>query len=432
LDLEKIYKIVLKLQNTPGRLDKMAILSAHKNDDSFRFWLKVNLDPFWIFGVQSKKIQKQSDVHIDSPFDDFKTMITYLKAHNTGRDIDCQKVAGFLNTFDDEELKQFTLDSVCKKVRLGASTKVVNSVFGKGFMSSFELQLAKKYADEKDKLLKKYHGDFWITQKLDGQRIIAINTQNGIQFFTRQGQIVTGLNDIEKEFKELPNNDLVYDGELILQNDSNLSSGDLYRETMKVSRSNNIKEGLIFNCFDLLSLKDFQDGESKDNYSARRNKIESIFAEYSDLKFVKKVPVLYDGNDWNIVKQLLNDQLSLNHEGIMLNLDLPYQCKRSGNILKCKDVNNADVRMIGFLEGQGKNKNKLGSAIFKYQGYNTEVGSGWTDALREDIWNNQDRYLNTIIEIEYTEPSKDKNGKDSIRFARFKRLRPDKTEESWY
>jgi DNA ligase-1 len=431
LDLERIHSIVKELQSTNSRLDKMANLNKYKDYDDFRFWLKVNLDPFWIFGIQSKKIQKQSDVHIDSPFDDFKTMITYLKAHNTGRDIDCQKVAGFLNTFDDEELKQFTLDSVCKKIRLGASTKVVNSVFGKGFISSFELQLAKKYVEEQSKIDE--NEVLYATLKLDGIRCANFHDQ-GITFFTRQGQPILGLNDIAEELKQLPSG-LVFDGELLLDNPNGLDSATLYRETMKVVRKDGEKHDVIFNVFDVVSQGEWDNNKFTVNYKERREYLDYLFDTYKGLKWVKPVELLYEGADRKYISDLLDKVVAEGKEGLMINRNFPYEAKRTSHLLKLKKFQTADVRIVRLVEGQGKYKGKLGAAVIKFDNDQNEVeiGSGWSDELRNEIWQNQSKYIGNIIEIGYFEISENsKTGKKSLRFPTFKCLRPDKIEESWY
>ena len=61
-----------------------------------------------------------------------------------------------------------------------------------------------------------------------------------------------------------------------------------------------------------------------------------------------------------------------------------------------------------------------------------KVGSGFTDELRAEIWNNQGKYIDGICGISYFETSMattgpDK-GKESLRFPVFKDFRFDKTE----
>ena len=69
--------------------------------------------------------------------------------------------------------------------------------------------------------------------------------------------------------------------------------------------------------------------------------------------------------------------------------------------------------------------------IVDYKGYSCGVGSGFTDADREYIWNHQEEYLGKIVEIQYFEESKNQDGGISMRFPVFKKLRNDKSEPSY-
>ena len=52
--------------------------------------------------------------------------------------------------------------------------------------------------------------------------------------------------------------------------------------------------------------------------------------------------------------------------------------------------------------------------------------------MRDEVWNNKDKYLNKIAEIQYfEETSNQKDDKLSLRFPVFKDWRFDKDEESY-
>lgn len=95
---------------------------------------------------------------------------------------------------------------------------------------------------------------------------------------------------------------------------------------------------------------------------------------------------------------------------------------RNGAIwLKVVPLHTADVRIIGFKEGKGRNTGRLGSIETNYG-----FISGMDDAFRDVIWNNKHVFLNAIIEVEFRE----RNPSGKFRFARFKRVRADKSTES--
>src|SRR5690606_17885683 len=111
----------------------------------------------------------------------------------------------------------------------------------------------------------KVTGDFYITQKLDGNRCIAIKSEDSVKFFTRKGQVIEGMKDLEKDIM-IFSNDTVLDGEILLVNDDNLPSDELFRATQKVIRKDGIKKNLEFHIFDKVSLKEFQNGKPINTY----------------------------------------------------------------------------------------------------------------------------------------------------------------------
>ena len=117
----------------------------------------------------------------------------------------------------------------------------------------------------------------------------------------------------------------------------------------------------------------------------------------------------------------------------MINVsDAPYECKRSKNILKGKVFQEADLRIIGFQEGEGNFKDTLGALVVNYKGNKVAVGSGYTWEERDEFWNKRENLIGKIVTVQYFEESKNsKTGLVSLRFPVFKQIRDDKTEESY-
>ena len=109
----------------------------------------------------------------------------------------------------------------------------------------------------------------------------------------------------------------------------------------------------------------------------------------------------------------------------------PYEFKRSKVLQKLKVMSTCDLRVIGFEEGDGKLKGTLGKIICNYKGFDLGVGSGFSEAMRDEVWNNQDKYLGKISEIQYFEETNNDEGGLSLRFPVFKQWRFDKEEESY-
>ena len=123
------------------------------------------------------------------------------------------------------------------------------------------------------------------------------------------------------------------------------------------------------------------------------------------------------------------------HEGLILkDWDATYAWDRTIAWCKVKHFWDADCVVVGFKPGRPKSRleNTLGRLEvigFLEDGTRVEcgVGSGFSDALRSEIWANQDKWLGRTVVIRYQEVSKAR-GKEvsSLRFPTYERWRDDK------
>lgn len=425
--MNNVSEIIDQIKSTSSRNEKEGILKQNKDNELLKDIFKFVFNPYIVTGISKKKINKKVNSSNPSvPFiSNIQEMMDYLKENNTGKDLDILAIQNFIK-LAPKELQELYTQIATKSLKIGITAKTLNKIYGKGFIPEFNVMLANKYFDRVDKV----KGEFIVTTKLDGERSVIIKDGGKIKIFTRQGQPIEDLIEIEEEAKLLPDN-MVYDGELLLRNNKGLKSKDLYRATMKETRKDGIKKNLIFNCFDILPLEDFQNGICKKPCKDRKLKLHEIM-ENLKLEHIIEVPILYIGKDKNIILKLLEKARNNDEEGVMINIsNAPYECKRSNNLLKVKVMQSADLKIIGFEKGDGKFSNTLGKIIVDYKGYKVGCGSGFTDEDREYIWNNQDKLLGRIAEIQYFEETKNQNGGISIRFPVFKSIREEGKEVSY-
>ena len=195
------------------------------------------------------------------------------------------------------------------------------------------------------------------------------------------------------------------------------------------------KEDVIFNCFDMIPIGEFNEGKSTTSAEIRKAAIHELI-NTNQFHYFVEVPVLYKGKDKKQITYWLNKITSEGGEGIMLNLSNGfYECKRSKQILKVKKFKTADVKVVDLYEGTGRNTGKLGGITveFEFNGstYQCNVGSGFTDQERINYWTNKGILLGQIVEIQYFEISSNLNGKHSMRFPIWiGRIRNEKSEIS--
>lgn len=419
----KLMEICNQFKNDSSKLGKQALLKQYKDDERFKRYLQYILEPSYVYGLQDKKLKKYlGNVSGTSQFNDLFEVFEYLLEHNTGTDDTAKKVAQFIDS-QDEQLHQFLLESICKKMKLGITAKTVNAVYGKGFITNFEVQLAKKYEDEQHKV----KGKFFITEKYDGMRLVYLKKNGKVTAFSRQGEVVTGLIDIDSTILQFP--DGVYDGEVLIKTHEQLKDRDVLQETLKITRKKGEKHNLVFIVFDYLTLDEFEDGQSKGNYEVRRQFLETL--QYNE--YVQLIPILYQGEDQSVIPDLLKDMEDKGREGLMVNISKePYVCRRTHHLLKIKTMNTADLRIIGLEEGSGKYKDSLGALICNYKGFELKVGSGLTDADRREFFDNQEKYIGKIITVQYFRESSNDKGGLSVSFPVYVCIRDDKTEPSYY
>lgn len=415
--MENIINIINELRKTSGTNDKIAILQKNKDNELLKKTLEYTYNPFKKYGISEKSINPKGNKPL-AYFDIFELLDT-LSTSNINDNLRYE-VNNFLWNFSDSNsLFELYKCMLLKDLKLGCNITTLNKVW-KGLIPQFNVQLANSYFKEKEGFLK--GRNFILSTKLDGNRLVVIKRNGRIECYTRQGKPMEGLIEIESDAMQLMDN-MVYDGELIAENINNLPSDELFRVTMTKARKDGVKTGLIFNCFDMLPLLEFEKGISKEGCLARKTKLKELL-DSLDLKYIVNVDNLYVGKDEDEIIKWLNWAKSNNLEGIMLQIaDAKYECKRTKTTLKVKVMQDVDLKVIGYEQGKGNFENTLGALIVEYKGNEVKIGSGYTLEERNNFWNIKDELIGRVITVQYFEESQDsKTKKYSLRFPVFKHL----------
>ena len=426
--MEKVLEIVKQLQGTSGRNDKENILKKAESNELFKKVMYFVFNDYIVTGISKKKISKKLKLPTEPSTLSIIEVMDYLQSHNSGRDEDIALVQHFIQS-QPEHLRELYTKIVTKDLSIGVTSETLNKVYGNGFIPEFSVMLAKKFEEHSHKI----KGNFVVTEKIDGNRCVVIKDNGVVKSFTRQGKQYEGLEEIESDIINLLEDNMVFDGELIA--DIQGSTIEVYAETTSKARSKGSnKTGLIYHIFDMLPLDDFQKGQSKVNCVIRKKYLSAVFGN-NDLPHCREVKPLYIGSDLSEVEKWMVYASKQEWEGLMVNLDKPYICKRSDCILKIKVFNDADVRCLEVLEGTGKNVGKLGSITiqFEHEGkpYECNCGSGFSDEEREAYWGQPELIIGKIVTVGYFEVSKNASGEYGLRFPTWKSIiRHDKTEIS--
>lgn len=414
---------VKEISSNNSKKFKQSVLEKYKDDYIIEKYLKIAFDPYVIYGISTKKLQKEVTEKAKYIPTDVFDLFEYLKKNNTGRDRDiavCYHVLDEIYSWDTEAA-ELLRKLICKDLVIGCDAKIINSVLPM-CIPTFNVQLANKYFDKPEKLSGK---TFSITTKLDGFRLIAMKDEHGnVSFFSRVGKRIEGLVEIEEEMKNAFASGIVFDGELTVSNYFEMESKEAYKAASKIisQKGETPKTGLTFRVFDILTYSEWRYQICKHTYTERRNLLEGIFGyAAAPIPHIELLPVLYWGSDTSEVTKWLDKVVSEGGEGVMINLqDSTYKFTRCWDIMKVKKFNSLDLEVVGMEEGSGRLAGTLGAIHVRYKGGNTvKVGSGFSDEERKLYWEHPEYILSKIVEIKFFEESSSGEGVNKTYSLRF-------------
>lgn len=414
-NLNSIIYIIEQLKSTSSNKSKEKIIKENSDNELFKRILFYTYNTDFKYGMQKKSITiKNGDSKWNSLFD----MLNELSNSNINDNLRIN-IGKFLGNINNKDERELVINILLKDLRCNINIKSINKAIP-NLIPSFDIMLGSK--GELDKLPK---GMKFVTEKYDGVRCFTQIRDGKIIMKSRQNKVFEGLVEIVSAIADLGLDNVCLDGEL-LAIDSPYET--VYKDTMKiVSTKDEEKHGVKYMLFDIIPLSEFDNKEGKMKYSDRRAWLDTI----KESRFINVAPILYKGTDIDEVLKVLDECRGNGAEGCMINTDKPYEFKRSKVLQKLKVMSTCDLRVIGFEEGDGKLKGTLGKIICNYKGFDLGVGSGFSEAMRDEIWNNQDKYLGKISEIQYFEQTNNDEGGLSLRFPVFKQWRFDKEEESY-
>ena len=422
-----LYAKFGQLKNSTKKIDKIKYLTEFKNDKLFCFVLEFLLNTDKKTGISTAKLNKSlSNKELNYElFTCLTSLIKYVLANPTGKDNIVRSVQCYIEGLSNISLKTFVADLITKKYKCGVTAKVAAQILPDLNKKEHQVMLANKYKGEIEKPMQ-------VTLKLDGIRCTAlIDGDNNIEFLSRQGKNITGLNQITNALKQMNLQGYMLDGELIRINKENISSDENFKLTTSiVSSKDDDKTDLEYVIFDLLPLHDYKRQECDWIYAKRKKALNQLI---KDNEFIRKVPMYTITDSIDKVQELLKMVEEQGQEGLMLNsLTGLYKFgKRSNDLLKVKQFNSCDIFCTGVEEGEGKYAGTLGKIVCDYKGYQLRVGSGFTDEERDYFWKHKSEIVNRIVEIKYFEESSDKDENLSLRFPVFIQVRNDKNDVSY-
>jgi DNA ligase-1 len=310
-----------------------------------------------------------------------------------------------------------------KTLDAGISVKEVFK--SQGSLAPFAVALAADWCKMKDKKREKIlaEREYFTTPKMDGLRCLFVLIPGQEQVLSRKLKPLKNLGKhlklLLEWFKDFP---CVVDGEILSENNS-------WEATVNAVKNSNATAQAQFYPFDLIPAAEYLSGEYSMPKHERLNHL-SLRMDYDSHLFV---PVFFSRvRTTKDVSDGLEADLNDGWEGSVLHdLNAIYRPNpdkaenRSEALVKIKEWQSAEFRVFGFIAGTGKHYGRLGAMMVRGEidgrEIVSEVGTGFTDELRHDIWDNQESWKNALCEIKFFQTTPG----GSLRFPSFLRRRVD-------
>jgi DNA ligase-1 len=430
-DLRNLRRLVTELNTTNSSNDKKAILKKHPECKKILRW---TYDPFKIYYVTSANLKKmahlrESDHHFTSIYDLLETL--------DSRELTGHDAIAAVNQYilENKAYAGLILNILDRNLKTRTDAKLINKVFP-GCVPSFDVALANKYDDVKDRV--NFQKDVWFaSRKLDGVRVITIIEANGdIKFLSRKGKEFFTLDKVKEEIgNKLPSTDLkgglVFDGEMCIVDDK--GNEDFTAMIKLIRRKDFTVPNPKYKIFDVMLQEVFEGtapAKMNTKLSGRQHIIQAM-----------KAKKIFDGNILDPVEQrrirsdkdledFVAEANSKGWEGLILRKDVPYEGKRSNDMLKVKkfhdmeftvkDVEMGPIRII--KDGLEVTETMLSAIKVEYKNNIVSVGSGFSIEQRQDFYKHPEKILGKEVTIQYFEETLNEQGLYSLRFPVLKAI----------
>ena len=422
------WKIIKELESDNSRLFKEGVVENNLNNLDFQEGLSMCLDPLITFGV--KQVPESEQDGDGLKWDDFKKDVDLLvereKTGHAARDL----IIDLMSSAKKDQWNDWYRRILIKDLRCGVSEKTVNNV-AKRMDLEFKVPVFScMLAHDGAKHPKKIKGDCLVEYKYDGVRVIAIVKNGKATLYSRNGKIFHNFPHIENALSKSEYNNIVFDGE-VMSDDFQALMKQVYR------KSGAQTDDAYLALFDILPLKEFNEGKSKLSSIERKEELNKLSKSFENaIKLVDYEVINFDEKDGQDKFASMNKEaLEKGFEGLMIKPnDNYYECKRSHAWLKIKPFIEVTLKIIDIQEGTGKHSGKLGA--FHVEGdddgkfFSLSVGSGLTDEEREKFWASKDKLIGRLVEIRADAITQSIEGEHySLRFPRIKNFRGFKKDE---
>ena len=412
------------------KVDKLA---EHYNDKTLREVVRLALDPFTQFYIRKIPAYTPNTGEgialafaLDSLFDLSSRQVT----GNAG----IAHLKGMLEALSADNAK--VIERIIQKdLKCGVAISTANAVWT-GLVHDYPVMLCSQF---EEKLVDKVQFPALVQLKMDGMRFNAIVRHTAIdstvEYRSRNGKEIQLLGNLDKEFIALSNGiDCVFDGELLVKEDGQILDRQTGNGILNKANKGTISAAdaakVHATVWDVIPYAYFVDGECPTPYGKR---FESLCI-LTDAHQPTKIELVdsWEVDNYEEAKTLFEGLLAQGQEGIILKDKRGiWENKRAKHQIKFKGEQECDLEIVAVEEGTGKYVGKLGAVVCRSRSENgialtVNVGSGFNDAHRTDLWAIRDQLVGKIVAVKYNMRIKNKAGEESLFLPIFVEVRDDK------
>lgn len=423
------------LASDNSRLAKEAILTANKNNKDLQRAIKLALDPLISFYI--RKIPEYKATGNAKLSDAMSTLENEFATRNFTGNAAIELLTSVLESLNEADAS--VIEKIIKKdLRCGVSEATANKIWP-GLVSTYPVMLASGFDQ---KLVDKINYPAFCQLKLDGMRFNAIVKNGTVEYRSRNGKELTIPSKLFSDaFLKLAgyyDTAVVFDGELLVVDaagkplDRKTGNGILSK-AVKGTMSDKEAESVRVTLWDAIPYIDFKAGCYAVPYNDR---FQAIVKRTTHLKTINRsLGALIDCVWTKEVNSQLEAQgifekfLAEGQEGTILKSKTNiWEDKRSKEQIKFKGELECDLVVVGWEEGTGKNKGRLGALVCESSDglIQVNVGSGYTDEQRDEYTK---AVIGKIITVKYNARIKDRGENvERLFLPIFIEMREDKNE----
>jgi hypothetical protein len=452
--MQNIHSLFDNIRNTSSTNEKIKILKGFdSNIDLIKEILEKTYDKVkWTYSLSTKSINKALSIKPDfsSQHILFSDALKSLEKFSS-RQLTGNSAISFLSTLfhslEDHD-KKLLINILDRDLKINMGRTQINKVFKNLITKPPYMRCGLFTEKTSSKIIMTKENPAILQLKADGSYLAVTVDSGNVSFQSRSGEY-KDFPILESYFKSL--SDGVYIGELLVSSDviptSSTDNLDFFKKPLneivldralgngelnKLLVDRNDKK-IFIQLWDKISLIEYKDSKHQDKTIVREKYIDrfnSLINTNINSPYIKIIDTHFIDNI-NVAKKITSDWMQDGLEGSILKCSSGiFKDHTSPKQLKLKVIVDAEVRVIGFVEGKKgtKREKTFGAILFETDDKKIKGSvSGFTDSQLTEINSNRNDFLNKIITVEFNDLTKgQKNSHYAFSHPRFIEFRNDK------